>query len=171
MGDPPPHRGRGPRGGWGRLHNQAGRGPGAGRGPARGPRSRKPGTATGPRRGEPGFRPRPGACWVCPSAAPRDLPASIGSPARRSPPLLRTAPTRGPRPDAGATHPGICSTNRLPSTCRKWQEDYDAQKTLRACPPTRTPHPSPPLSKAPLPVFQPPPPRTPWSSILANSNV
>ncbi|XP_064135884.1 collagen alpha-1(I) chain-like [Loxodonta africana] len=104
-GGPPEAGGRG-EGGWGRLHNQAGRGPEAGRGPARGPRSRKPGTATGPRRGEPGSRPRPHAGRARPRGAPRQPPAPIGWPSRRSPPLLRTAPARGPPSAAGAAHPG-----------------------------------------------------------------
>ncbi|XP_059015043.1 basic proline-rich protein-like [Mustela lutreola] len=157
---PPGAGGRG-EGGWGRLHNQAGRGPGAGRGPARGPRSRKPGTATGPRRGEPGFRPRPQAASARPRAAPRDRPAPIGSPARRSPPLLRTAPTRGPRRAAGARHPGTCSPSRLPPASRKRRGDYDVQKSPRPLPPTGTLHPFPLLCKAPLPVFSAPSPPSP----------
>ncbi|XP_020940802.1 basic proline-rich protein-like [Sus scrofa] len=82
--------------------------------PSPGSAGRKPGTATGPRQGEPGSRPRLRAGRPRLRAAPRDQPALIGSLARHSPPLLRTAPTRGPRRDGGAAHPGTCSPSSLP---------------------------------------------------------
>lgn len=167
-----PPTGGGPRGGGlGTVTQPGGEGPRGGEGA--GPRAAQPeaGTATGPRRGEPGCWPRPRAGWPRPSAAPRDRPSPIGSPARRSPPLLRTAPTRGPRRAAGAGHSGTCSPRRLPPAGCKRRGDYDAQRSPRPRPPTRTPHPFPLLSKAPSLFFQPPPPHPPWSSILANSNV
>lgn len=171
MGDPPPGRGAEGRGAGDGYTTKAGRGPGAGRGTARGPRSRKPGTATGPRQGEPGSRPRLRAGRPRLRAAPRDQPALIGSLARHSPPLLRTAPTRGPRRDGGAAHPGTCSPSSLPpASCKRGGTTTPRGPSGRARPPGH-PTPSPSFAKPPSLFFQPPPPHPPWSSILANSNV
>ncbi|XP_062041000.1 basic proline-rich protein-like [Lepus europaeus] len=147
----PPGRGAEGRGAGDGYTTRRGGAPGRGGGRPAGRAAGSRGPPPAPGEGNPAAGPAPAPARPAPRAAPCQRPAPIGPPARRSPPLLRTAPTREPRRAAGAAHPGTWSPGRRHLPGARGRANYDTQKPARRLPPTRTPHPFPLLCKAPLP--------------------